>query len=343
MHPRRGDRQSITKALNTTAVSLKCSEEPEMRRIGHLSGSERKGFVMSKPHHQSILYQSIKRLDGQMAIGTSRYEAKQELRAKAVSQEESGWSVSDYLIRSYKTREIYQDVSLKFVSWVRATYGIKDLRDLDPRAEELASCYLDLRLQAGKSPSTLKTERSALRLFFSESTLAESILLPKRTRQGITRSRYPVARDRKFQPANWQPLLTFEKAVGLRKNELRRILVKEVYIGLSGQLVAYVSRGKGGKAREAPVLPGRAQDVLAVIAGRDPEERVFPRLPDTEVQDLRREYAQQLYLYYAGPGWSLPPTDRRLRPTDYDPEAVDRVSKALGHNRRDVVLNNYLR
>lgn len=91
------------------------------------------------------------------------------------------------------------------------------------------------------------------------------------------------------------------------------------------------------------MLPGREQDVQAVIAGRNLEERIFPRLPDTEVQNLRREYAQQLYLHYAGPGWALPPTNRRLRPTDYHREAVERVSKALGHNRRDVVLNNYLR
>lgn len=83
--------------------------------------------------------------------------------------------------------------------------------------------------------------------------------------------------------------------------------------------------------------------MFAVVAGRNPEEHIFSHLPDSEVQDLRREYAQQLYLHYAGSGWSLPPTDRRLRPTDYDREAVERVSKALGHNRRDVVLNNYLR
>ncbi len=306
-----------------------------------LQGEERD--AMSKPHHHSIIYQLVKRLDGQMAIGTSRYEARQRARAEAQARGEHGWSVSDYLIRSYKTRETYQEAILTFVCWARDTYGIKDLRDLDPRAEELVSLYLELRLQEGKSPSTLKTDRSALRLFFRDRTLAESVHLPKRTRQGITRSRYPVARDRNFQPANWQPLLTFEKAVGLRRNELRRIRVKEIHSNASGDLFAQVSRGKGGKKRDVPVLPGCEHDVLSVVAGRDPEECIFPRLPDTEVQDLRRAYAQKLYLHYAGPGWTLPPTDRRLRPTDYDPDAVDRVSKALGHNRRDVVLTNYLR
>jgi hypothetical protein len=39
----------------------------------------------------------------------------------------------------------------------------------------------------------------------------------------------------------------------------------------------------------------------------------------------------------------LPPVTGRLQRTDYDLEAVMIVSRALGHNRRDVVLHNYLR
>src|SRR5260370_6055670 len=46
-------------------------------------------------------------------------------------------------------------------------------------------------------------------------------------------------------------------------------------------------------------------------------------------------------LYYA-PGWMLPPSGKRLKPGDYNAEAVQQVSKALGHNRKDVVLRHYL-
>jgi len=81
---------------------------------------------------------------------------------------------------------------------------------------------------------------------------------------------------------------------------------------------------------------------LSIVAGRKPEERVFARLPDTEMHSYRREYAQALYLYHA-PDWELPPATGRLQRTDYDLTAVMIVSRALGHNRRDVVLNNYLR
>lgn len=297
---------------------------------------------MGKTHHKSIILQAIEHLDTLKAIGKSRYIAKQAARAEAAARGEKTWSPSTGKYHSHGSRNSYQPHILCFINWVRDTEGIKDLQDLWPHADELVSRYLKLRLQEHKSPWTYQTIRSALRFFFSDHHLAEGVVLPERKREKITKSRRPVAKDKKLQPAHWQPLLTFEKAVGLRKNELRRILVKEIR-EVSGELFADVSRGKGGKAREVPVLPGREQDVLSVVADRDPEERIFPRLPDTEVQDLRREYAQKLYLHYAGPGWTLPPTDRRLRPTDYDRDAVERVSKALGHTRRDVVLNNYLR
>jgi len=299
---------------------------------------------MGKPHRKSLIRQAIDHLDTLSGIGQKRYSEKQAVRAEAAARGEKLWSPSTGKYHSHKTRTSYQYQILRFLNWVRETEEIKDLAELWPRADELVSRYLEQEQHAGtKSPATLKTIRSALRFFFQNHHLAEDVALPRRTRQGITRSRHPVARDRKFQPANWQPLLRFEQAVGLRKNELRRVLVKEVYANSLGQLVVYVSRGKGGKPREVPVLPGCEQDVLAVVAGRDPDERIFAHLPDTEVQDLRRAYAQKLYLHYAGPGWALPPTDRRLRPTDYDWEAVERVSKALGHNRRDVVLHAYLR
>ncbi|MGH2510256.1 MAG: integrase, partial [Ktedonobacteraceae bacterium] len=196
---------------------------------------------------------------------------------------------------------------------------------------------------AQKSAYTLQVERSALRLFFADRALASDIALPRRTRVTITRSRGPAAHDRHFQPANWQPLINFEKACGLRRSELARLTVGDVYHNVQGLLVVHVLNGKGGKEREVPALFGHEQDILALIAGRKPEERVFERIPKhMDVHALRREYAQTLYLYHAV-GRDLPPPDGRLRHDDYDMNAAQQVSWALGHNRIDVVLRHYLR
>jgi len=298
--------------------------------------------TMGKSHRKSIIKEALERLDSKMAIGESRQEAKRAAREAAAQQGRSIWSYSTGKIHSHKTRITYQEQTLRFIGWARQTEGIKTLEVLDQRADALVSQYLQIEMASGKSPYTLQLQRSALRLFFGDRNLAKDVKLPKRTMTGITRSRRNAARDKHFQPANWQPLLTFQRATGLRKDELKHLLVKDIYRDYQGHLVAFVRNGKGGKQREAPVLPGHEQDVLSTVTGRGPDERVFPHLPDTEMHALRREYAQALYLHHS-PGRGLPPTGRRLRPTDYDPAAVQIVSRALGHERRDVVLRHYLR
>lgn len=297
---------------------------------------------MSKPHRKSIIWQTIERLDGLMAIGDSRNEAKKEARAEAKTRGEHIWSYSTGRIHAHKTRITYQEHILRFVNWARARYQIINLEQLDTRANELATLYLQQEMDAQKSPYTLQVERSALRLFFSNRTLASSIVFPRRVREQITRSRRPAVRDRRFQPAHWHSLVQFERAVGLRRSELIRIRVADIYC-CEGKLVAYVANGKGGKDREVPVLPGREQDVLAVVEGRNANESIFAHLPDAaDIHAFRREYAQALYQYYTS-GRDLPPATGRLKQADYDLEATLRVSRALGHKRRDVVLRHYLR
>jgi hypothetical protein len=61
-----------------------------------------------------------------------------------------------------------------------------------------------------------------------------------------------------------------------------------------------------------------------------------------DVHGYRREFAQALYLYHA-PGRTLPPATGRLKRSDYDRDAAQRVSWALGHQRIDVVLRHYIR
>ena len=290
-------------------------------------------------HRKSLIRQAIERLDECMAIGESRRQAKQEHRATG----ERLWTFSTGKMHSYKTRTTYQEHVLRFVNWARTTYQIKSLEQLDARANELASIYLQQEIAAYKSAYTLQVERSALRLFFADRALASDVPLPRRTRANITRSRGPAAHDRHFQPANWQPLMNFERACGLRRSELARLIVGDAYHNAQGRLVVHVLNGKGGKEREAPVLPGHEQDILALTTGRKPEDRVFERIPKhLDVHALRREYAQALYLSHT-PGRELPPPDGRLRREDYDLHAAQRVSWALGHNRIDVVLRHYLR
>ena len=277
-----------------------------------------------------------------MAIKHSRGEAKEIAEAAG----ESTWAFSTGMIHSFKTRTVYQAHVVRFVRWARSIHQIKNLAQLDPHAEALATEWLQAQLAEGKSPYTLQAERAALRLFFSNRRLSSDVAIPRRTREQITRSRGPAAHDRHIQLANWQPLIRFLQATGLRRNELRALRDQDIIrddLEYLDEVVVKVRNGKGGKARTVPVLPGREADVRAVLSGSDPEALVFSRIPKhLDVHSYRREYAQALYQHYA-PGRGLPPAQGRLKPRDYDRDAAQRVSWALGHNRIDVVIRHYLR
>ncbi len=274
-----------------------------------------------------------------MALKESRYEAKKALRASG----EHVWSFSTGKIHSLTTRGVYQQHILKFVNWSRDTHHIHHLEQLDVCADDLAAQYLTEHVDVGRSAYTVQAERAALRMFFSDRDLASTITLPARRREQIRRSRGSAAQDREFQPLNWQREIKFLQACGLRRSEARDLCIKDIKMYPDGHMEIYVKRGKGGRPRNVPVLPGREQDVLSVIEGRDLEEKVFARLPvRLDIHALRREYAQALYLYHAT-GQELPPSTGRLKPSDYDELAAMKVSDALGHNRLDVVLRHYIR
>jgi len=297
--------------------------------------------------HPSLIHAAIQRLDAKMAIGESRHALKQGRRALG---EATGaptlWSITDGRIHSHQTRADYQATALRFLNWARQREGLRTLDRVDTRADELASAYLRERLADGKSPYTLQAERAALRLFFDRRDLAASVTLPRRTREGITQNRgdalYGVAG---FAPAHWTAETDFLVATGLRRSEALRVRVRDVFRGHEGKLHVQVYNGKGGKARQAPVLAGQDHEraVLARIEGRLGDARLIDHLPTRlRAHALRRAYAQALYQQVSGER-ALPPTTGVLRPGDYDANAVRVVSRALGHNRLDVVLRHYLR
>ena len=134
--------------------------------------------------------------------------------------------------------------------------------------------------------------------------------------------------------------------VGLRDQELKRLQVEDIleYGETTGGPEITVKKGhaKGGRPRQVPILPGHEHDVLPLREGRDPKELVFARIPSRlHAQEHRRAYAQAYYQCLSGR--ELPPTNRRLRRSDYDEAAVLQVSEALGHSRKDVILRHYLR
>jgi integrase len=289
--------------------------------------------------YPGLIYFVLKRLDSLMAIGKSRHQAKQRIREEL---DEVNWNGSTGMIYSHTTRKVYQQQILAFANWAIATYQIRRPVELDTRADELACQYLQEGIEKEKSPYTLQTERSALRLYFGWK-VAESVILPQRKRTDIKRSRVPVKQDEHFQPQHWPDQVMFAQATGLRFAEMRDVRVGEIIGQPDGRVLVYVRNGKGGKARNVPVLAGYEQDILAMVEGRMLQERVFDHVPkNMDVQSYRRASAQARYRQQA-PGRMLPSVQGKRKAVDYDAQATLAVSRALGHNRRSIVTRHYLR
>ena len=97
---------------------------------------------------KSIIREAIERLDSLMAIGTSRFQAKQAQRA---ASPDVGWTVSTGRIHSHTTRKVYQQHILAFINWARTQHGITRLAWLEERADELVTDDV-LREALGKTP-----------------------------------------------------------------------------------------------------------------------------------------------------------------------------------------------
>ena len=304
----------------------------------------------------SLIYEVCTRFDMlKQGIGVSRHAAKRRLRRTArregvvlpIQALSTGWIHSDGTLATYKA------VALRYVHWVRDTYGVRTLAEVDAGAERFVSAYLEARLAAGDSPYTLATTRSGLRMFYRPAydpgeremhvrRLGADVALPKRRREGITRSRGPAEMDADLALYRWCLLEAFASACGLRRRELLALTASAVRRDEAHRLVIDVENGKGGRSRTAPVISGGEHWVLEAIAWKEPEERIFTRIPVRfDVQSCRRIYAMNLYS--DGGRYPLPPAEGRLPVGSVNSERALFVAEALGHSRIDVMLRHYLR
>ncbi len=303
----------------------------------------------------SLIYEVCARFDELKAIGVSRHDEKRTMRATAEAQgiTLSPLAISTGRIHSDKTLGIYKAVSLRYAHWARDTHGICHLTDLDVAAEWLVALYLELRRDAGDSAFTLAMTRSALRMFYRPAypmeerearvrMLGATVTLPRRRRAAITRSRHAVAMDDAIALDRYVALIQFCCATGVRRRELDALVVGDIQADLDGGLVVDVRNGKGGKRRQAPVLPALEECVVQVVADRPPDERLVGHVPARlDIQSYRRLYAQGLYC--EGGQRVLPPGEGRLPRGVIDRERALYVSRALGHERIDVTVRHYLR
>lgn len=119
-------------------------------------------------------------------------------------------------------------------------------------------------------------------------------------------------------------------------------------------------RDKGGKTRLAPIFGSGSEHVIERMQNTAPEDLVWHHVhAAADIHYYRSRYAQRLYWHYERPIDTIPfdkvnqGTGRTYQSCVYvckndekgrklDREALLKVSRALGHNRIDVLPRNYL-
>lgn len=118
---------------------------------------------------------------------------------------------------------------------------------------------------------------------------------------------------------------------------------------------------KGGRERYAPIIGANKDRIVARMQATGPREKVWQHVPtNADIHSYRADYATAVYKMYARPIDTIPydrinrGTGRRYQSDVYvcrkdergkklDKQAMLRASKALGHNRLEIVANNYIR
>lgn len=123
----------------------------------------------------------------------------------------------------------------------------------------------------------------------------------------------------------------------------------------------HVRNGKGGRERVSPIVGKNAAQIVERIRNAPNGEKVWQHIHQSaDIHGYRAEYATDIYRAHARPIEEIPydrvnkGTGRKFQSDVYtcrkdesgkklDKKAMLICSKALGHNRIEVVANNYIR
>lgn len=274
---------------------------------------------------KNIRYRMLRELEGQVRLG----EGKKAYKTK-------GYVKSPYL-HSGATVKTYMQQTRQYGNWLRD-------RGLNfctmQQAREHAAEYV-LQQESAWSQSTA---RAALARVFHCSG-DEICSVRDRKPADIKRGRKQTERVRSIERNN-QDLAEACRSLGARHNkELAALAAKDLFYGSNGNLYAHIA-GKGGRKRDALVLPGRGREIIEKAAAERPDGPLFDVPSHANVHAWRADYAARCYQYALdhdlGNGELYHCRDGSGR--TYDKGALAFVSLQLGHGpkRYYTVVYNYL-
>lgn len=287
---------------------------------------------MSKNKAPTLIRQIDQSLHSRLAIGRSKRPDKAD------------GSFRRY-IYSWQTYRSYMKQLGLFARWCKKTHNARYLKECRQYVKE----YMETRFKL--SIWTQKLDLAALQKLYQEYPKAPEkpfgVELQPRLRQDIKRSRQQAIRDADFSKSNNMNLITFCRCTGLRRSELQELYGSDL---TEDGLQLHVTRNtKGGRWRMAPIV-GTTDEIAMVqrMCKAAGDSRVWPHVPSSaDIHSYRADYCQRVYLKHARSIDQIPAGDRYYCRGDrkgliLDKSAMLEASRALGHNRIDVIASHYL-
>lgn len=248
-------------------------------------------------------------------------------------------------IYSKATFETYKQQFRHFADWLdKAHPEAFTLEDARGFVDE----YLRHLIELERSAYSISTAKAAIaKVMGVEAT--QFIATPPRLRADIKRSRGVAERDKHISDKKEEELARFTSATGLRRKEMTMITAEDLFFE-NGQAYLKIDKGtKGGKSRIVEICgssAGETREIVKWIQSR--QGKLFPKLnTNYDNHYYRAVYAQRLYDEYKRKEKDIPPKERYIMRKEragevYDKQAMEIVSRNLGHNRISVIAQSYL-
>ena len=273
---------------------------------------------------KNIRYEMCRALEKQLALGQDKRAARMKHDGK-----------SPY-IHSVVTMKTYIQQARQYGDWLRN-------KGLNHCTMEEARSHAAEYIRTQKSAWSQSTTRAALAKVFG-CPANEICSVDRRTPSAITRGRTQTARAASID-RNHADLAEMCRSVGARHHKELVHLRADDFHTKDGALYAHIL-GKGGRVRDALVLPGAGRTLIEERIAAQPTGCLFTVPQNANVHGWRADYAARCYRYALDNGHA---SGELYHCRDgsgrvYDKGALDFVSQNLGHGcgRYYTVVYNYL-
>ncbi len=307
---------------------------------------------MSHKNKVNLSMQSKAILEKMICFGLSKNAIKRQAE-KEWEQSDKSISLFEYInsalrdkIFSIKTYGEYVKQINEFIGWVEANHPYRERKTIS-QIRQYVPEWIEFRKKEHLSAWTIKKDVAALAKLYQCQSKDFGVETPSKTRANITRSRGHAVRDDDFSISKNAEIINFCRGTGLRRSELKSLTGKQLISKQNGTFCLAIV-GKGGRYREAPIVGPHIEDIVARIRNAG-DGLVWSRVPShMDVHSYRSDYATAIYTAYARPIDSIPKSKvyvcRGSRKGErFDRDAMLIASKALGHNRLNVIASHYLR